>query len=120
MKQLGDFELNRVHCGDCGELALRLPSDSIDVIVTSPPYWGQRTSAGVGVEDDPRAYVAALTERFVALKRCLMPSGLLWINIGDAYNTPVNWRHADHCYSSLGADKAGLEPHNSAYTKPRL
>ncbi len=49
-----------------------------------PPYWGQRTSAGVGVEDDPRTYVAALTERLAELKRALKPEGLLWVNIGDA------------------------------------
>jgi DNA modification methylase len=89
------------------------------VIVTSPPYWGQRVSSGVGIEDDPRDYLAALTERFVALRRVLKPGGLLWINIGDAYNTPVNWRFGDHKYSSLGAEQTGLPPTNSAYTKPR-
>jgi DNA modification methylase len=45
--------------------------------------------------------------------------GILWINIGDAYNTPVNWRYEDWQFSSLGADKNGLAPTNSAYTKPR-
>ncbi len=120
MDRIGEFELNRVHAGDCLDLARRLAAASVDVIVTSPPYWGQRTSNGVGVEEDPGAYVAVLTERFIALARALKPTGLLWINIGDAYNTPVNWRRDDYKYSSLGPDKAGLEPHNSAYTKPRL
>jgi DNA modification methylase len=120
MDRIGDFALNRLHVGDCLDLARRLPPASVDVIVTSPPYWGQRISSGIGVEEDPRAYVAALAERFVALARALKPVGLMWINIGDAYNTPVNWRRDDYKYSSLGPDKAGLEPHNSAYTKPRL
>ena len=44
---------------------------------------------------------------------------MVWVNLGDAYNTPVNWRESDHSYSSLGADGNGLSPHNSAYTKPR-
>jgi len=120
MPNLGEFEVNRAYVGDCLELAARLPAESIDLVITSPPYWGQRTSSGVGVEADPRRYLGALVERFVALKRVLKRDGLLWINLGDAYNTPVNWRKDDHCYSSLGPDKAGLEPHNSAYTKPRL
>jgi len=120
MNSLGEFERNRVYCGDCLVLARRLPAESIDLVVTSPPYWGQRTSDGVGVEEDPRAYLAALTERLIELKRCLKPEGLLWVNIGDAYNTPINWRPDDHKYSSLGPEKAGLEPHNSAYVKPRL
>ncbi len=120
MSRLGEFERNRVYGGDCLHLARRLPAESIDLIVTSPPYWGQRTSGGVGVEEDPRAYVTALTERFTELKRALKPEGLLWINIGDAYNTPINWRRDDHKYSSLGPDRSGLDAHNSAYTKPRL
>lgn len=120
MNKIGDFERNRVYQGDCLDLARRLPRDSIDLIVTSPPYWGQRVSAGLGVEEDPRAYLEALCERFVALLRPLKPTGLLWINIGDAYNTPVNWRYDDYKYSSLGPDKAGLPAGNTAYTKPRL
>ena len=35
----------------------RLPGDSLDVIVTSPPYWGQRGNEGIGLEEDPREYV---------------------------------------------------------------
>jgi DNA modification methylase len=116
---LGQFELNRVYRGDCLDLAARLPDACIDVIVTSPPYWGQRTSSGVGVEHDPRGYLRALLDRFAALKRVLKPAGLLWINLGDSYNTPVNWRLDDHKYSSLGPDRQGLDPSNAAYVKPR-
>jgi DNA modification methylase len=118
-ERLGPFLLNGVACGDCLDLAVLLPCDSIDVIVTSPPYWGQRTSGGLGVEEDPRDYLASLVNRFVALQRPLKPGGLLWINLGDAYNTPVNWRRDDHRYSSLGPDGAGLDAANSAYVKPR-
>jgi DNA modification methylase len=49
----------------------------------------------------------------------LKPSGTLWLNIGDAYNTPINWREDDYTYSSLGKDGAGLPATNSAYTKNR-
>ncbi|WP_182141960.1 site-specific DNA-methyltransferase [Schaalia sp. JY-X169] len=116
---LGPFSPNRVALGDCLDLATELPDESIDVLVTSPPYWGQRTSEGMGVETDPREYVKALTKIFKALQPKLKRDGLAWINIGDAYNTPVNWRQDDHTYSSLGADRAGLAATNSAYTKNR-
>jgi len=43
----------------------------------------------------------------------------VWINLGDAFNTPVNWRLEDRKYSSLGPDRSGLADHNSAYVKPR-
>jgi DNA modification methylase len=117
---LGPFPLNRVTEGDCTVLAESLPPESIDVVVTSPPYWGQRTSKGMGVEEDPRRYLATLTGIFIALLPALKPDGLIWINIGDSYNTPVNWRLEDRTYSTLGPEGDGLGAENSAYTKPRL
>jgi DNA modification methylase len=105
--------------GDCIDLIRELPDETIDVLVTSPPYWGQRASKGSGVEDDPRDYVKSLVDIFAAFLPKLKPDGLVWINIGDAYNTPVNWRLDDQVYSSLGHEKNGLNPNNSAYTKPR-
>jgi DNA modification methylase len=120
MKQtLGPFELDRSHVGDCADLIEALPDVSIDVVVTSPPYWGQRTSLGAGVEEDPREYLATLSDVFRRLLPKLKPSGVLWINVGDAYNTPVNWRVADQLYSSLGPNRSGLAADNSAYVKPR-
>jgi len=116
---VGPFELNRVAQGDCLELAASLPDNSIDVLVTSPPYWGQRTSDGMGVEEDPREYVSALTAIFSAIRPKMKKDGIVWINVGDAYNTPVNWKFDDHTYSSLGPDKKGLASTNSAYVKPR-
>lgn len=112
--------MNTVIEGDCRALSRLLPDESIDVVVTSPPYWGQRTSLGHGVEDDPREYVKSLVSVFECLLPKLKREGIVWINIGDSYNTPVNWRYEDLNYSSLGHAKDGLAPHNSAYTKPRL
>lgn len=117
--KIGPFTLNSVIQGDCRGLISMLPDTSIDVVVTSPPYWGQRTSAGTGVEEDPREYVRALTNIFTSLLSKVKPEGLVWINLGGAYNTPVNWRVDDHAYSSLGPQRTGLSPENSAYTKPR-
>ncbi len=118
--QIGPFRLNRVVEGDCAEHIPRLPDESIDIVVTSPPYWGQRTSAGVGVEPDPRVYVDRLSTIFIQTLPKLKDSGIMWINIGDAYNTPVNWRASDYNFSTLGASKSGLDKNNSAYVKPRF
>lgn len=116
---LGPFQLNSVAEGDCLELMQALPNESVDVLVTSPPYWGQRTSLGMGTEDDPRDYLAFLEQVFLEFLPKLKPHGIAWINLGDAFNTPVNWRLEDRKYSSLGADGNGLADNNSAYTKPR-
>ena len=119
METLGDLPLNRIVVGDCRDLIPRLPNGSVDVVVTSPPYWGQRTSTGTGVEDDPRRYLAELVEIFDALRPKIRDDGVLWINLGDAYDTPVNWRRDDRSYSTLGPNGDGLDEDNSAYVKPR-
>jgi site-specific DNA-methyltransferase (cytosine-N4-specific) len=118
-KKLGSLPLNRVTQGDCLERIPQLPDASIDVVVTSPPYWGQRVSSGAGVEEDPRDYLGFLVAVFRRLLPKLKEQGIVWINLGDAFNTPVNWRKEDRRYSSLGPQQDGLSPTNSAYVKPR-
>jgi len=118
-RKLGPFELNRVIEGDCLKLIPQLPDDSVDIVITSPPYWGQRDSNGNGTEENPRSYLEFLTKVFLMFYPKIKQRGLLWINLGDAYNTPVNWRADDSRYSSLGPDQSGLSPENSAYVKPR-
>lgn len=117
--QLGPFALNKVHTGDSHDLIKQLPDSSVDVVVTSPPYWGQRLSFGSGVEEDPRQYVHDLVSMFKELLPKMSPGGTFWLNVGDAYNTPVNWKLEDRQYSTLGPKAAGLEAQNAAYTKPR-
>lgn len=109
-----------VYEGDCLTLIPTLPDGSIDVVVTSPPYWGQRQSLGNGTEEDPRGYIAFLQAVFEALLPKLKPSGIVWINLADAYNTPINWGPKDYKYSSLGVDRLGFSPDNAAYNKPRF
>jgi DNA modification methylase len=116
---LGPWRLNAVH--NCEALAAlkQVPSDGFDVTVTSPPYWGQRESQGLGCEPDPREYVAKLVAILAETMRCLKPSGTLWLNIGDSYNTPINWSETDYHYSTLGEDRNGFAPTNQAYAKKR-
>ena len=38
----GVLEVNKVYIGNCLEELRKLPSESIDMCVTSPPYWGLR------------------------------------------------------------------------------
>jgi len=118
-KYIGPFQLNTVVEGDCLDLIPQLPDASVDVLVTSPPYWGQRLSNGMGTEEDPRDYLAFLKRVFLAFLPKLKPQGIVWINLGDAFNTPVNWRVHDRKYSTLGPDQNGLSENNSAYIKPR-
>jgi DNA modification methylase len=111
--------INAIHNMDCLEGLRNLPDNSVDICVTSPPYWGQRGDEGVGTEPDPRDYIKNLSTILLEVMRVIKPTGVLWLNIGDSYNTPINWTFEDHVHSTLGVDKSGLAPTNSAYTKNR-
>lgn len=77
-----------VQIGDCLELARSLESDSVDCIVTSPPYWGLRdygTPDAWGLEPTLAEYLARLGSLFEELRRALKPSGTCWVNMGDSY-----------------------------------
>ena len=77
--------------GDARDLPL--PDASVDLIVTSPPYFGLRsyTDGGehyagqIGSETTPAEYVAALTACTREWVRVLKPSGSLFVNLGDRY-----------------------------------
>jgi DNA modification methylase len=117
--RLGPWNLNEVHNADCTVAMKQIPSDSIDVVITSPPYWGHREGFGFGSEPDPRDYVGNLISILSESLRCLKPQGTLWLNIGDAYNTPINWTEHDYRYSTLGKDHMGFAPSNKGYAKKR-
>ena len=77
--KVGPFLVNRVALGNCAELGADLPDESVDVLVTSPPYWGQRLSAGMGAEEDPREYVERLVEIFRVLRPKVKRDGIAWL-----------------------------------------
>jgi DNA modification methylase len=65
-----------------------LPDDSVDLIVTSPPYWNKRDyghSDQIGLEPIPDAYVASIMECLDEWRRILRPYGSIFLNVGDTY-----------------------------------
>lgn len=88
---------NQVLRGDCIQLGRKLEDESIDLIVTSPPYnvdLGNNKFRDEGYhsykDDLPHdVYIEWLTEVFLVLKRKLKSGGRLCINIGDGKNGRV-------------------------------
>lgn len=65
-----------------------LADESIQCIVTSPPYWGLRdynVDGQIGMEESPEAYVEKLVTVSRDLRRVLKPDGVMWIVVGDSY-----------------------------------
>jgi DNA modification methylase len=82
------MDLNHIYTGDAATVLYSLPDNSIDCVVTSPPYYGLRNynvDGQIGLEDTPEAYITRLIDVFRQVKRVLKPTGTLWLNIGDSY-----------------------------------
>ncbi len=74
---------------DCLAWLHRQPDQSLDCVVTSPPYWGLRNygegSGGIGQEATPQEYIENLSLVFQEVYRCLSRRGSLWLNLGDNF-----------------------------------
>ncbi|WP_114943503.1 DNA-methyltransferase [Microvirga calopogonii] len=73
--------------GDAATVLASLPTASVDMCMTSPPYWGHREydSPGIGHEASYEGYVINLLRVMAEVKRVLKPEGSLWLNLGDTY-----------------------------------
>lgn len=91
MSILTETEQYKFLLGDCISILRQIESESIDCVVTSPPYWGMRSYDNeeneneIGNEKDFKLYVKALTTVFNEVKRVLKSGGSLWLNLGDKY-----------------------------------
>lgn len=85
--------------GDAHLALGRLPSESVQCVVTSPPYWGLRDygiAGQIGLEPTLAGFIQSLTIVFAEVKRVLKPDGVLWLNIGDGYTSGNRgWRAPD-------------------------
>lgn len=101
-------------------LDLPLPDDSVDVVITSPPYFqlrsyqdgGEHYDGQLGSEATPTAFVDALIAATAEMRRVIKPSGSLFINLGDKYGDAdsghpksllgIPARYAIRCVDDLG------------------
>ena len=69
------------YLGDCCEVLKKLESDSIDLIITSPPYSDQRKKTYEGIHPDK--YVEWFLPKSKELLRILKPTGTFILNIKE-------------------------------------
>ncbi len=111
----GELPVNKIIHGDTLTVLKKLPSNSVDCIITSPPYWSKRNYGEetcrvwggdpncdheftetfckkcgawygqLGLEPTPELYVEHLIEIFREVKRVLKPHGNLFVVIDDSY-----------------------------------
>ncbi|CAG0985987.1 Modification methylase MboII [Phycisphaerales bacterium] len=100
------IELDIIRTVEAREGLAGLPDQSVDCVLTSPPYWACRdygvapaqwedgSSSALGLEPDFEKYLDHLIEIFNGIKRVLKDEGTLWVNLGDVYasGTRARWR----------------------------
>lgn len=82
----------KIKPGDIGDAddpnTISLETNSVDLIVTSPPYWQKRDygiEVQLGQEPNPKTYIENLMETLEHWKEVLRPTGSIFFNIGDTY-----------------------------------
>lgn len=114
--------------------ALPLADASVDLIVTSPPYFALRsyTDGGehyadqIGAEATPQEYIAALIDCTREWVRVLKPGGSIWVNLGDKYAgrasgpraLPGRPKTSSQWNAGRGAEKATGVPDKSLMMLP--
>jgi len=81
---------NLVLEGDALEIMATLAADSVEAVITSPPYFNARIYGGgdreIGSEAHVDEWVQALRAISAAVARVLVPTGSYWLNVGDLYS----------------------------------
>jgi len=74
--------------GDACGLLRETPDESVDTVITSPPYWGLRdygAEGQIGLEPTLAEYHERLLEVTAECMRVLKPTGVMFWNHGDSY-----------------------------------
>jgi len=99
LREVAEY-INKILVGNVGEMLKSIPDGSMNMCVTSPPYYGLRDyghKKQIGLEKTPELYIEKLVEVFREVRRTLRDDGTLWINIGDSY-----WGGKGYSGSSAG------------------
>lgn len=92
------MDLNKIYTGNALEVLKTLPECSVNMCITSPPYWRLRDyktnpaiwndgwQGELGAEPSFNQYINHLCDVFDKVKRVLKDDGTCWVNIGDSYN----------------------------------
>ena len=84
IKRLGRSLMPHYEKGDAATVMQRIEDESIDCIVTTPPYWRRRTQGTESITATSKEdFVNELLQTMAQAWRVLKPQGSLWLNMGD-------------------------------------
>lgn len=83
-------------CGNSADALTEIQDESVDCVVTSPPYYSLRdygVEGQIGLEDTVELYVNSICEVMDEVFRVLRKDGLLFLNLGDTYYSGKGMSH---------------------------
>mgnify|MGYP000466077095 CR=1 FL=1 len=118
--------IDKMYRGDAIPLIDQLEDQSIQCVVTSTPYWAMRIYdeflvkewadgevCTFGLEQTPEGFIRHSVETLYHIQRKLAPTGSVWWNVMDSYNTRTQIRSnaAEALYAMQGHDKKTWKDH---------
>ena len=99
-----------------------MEAGSVQVCVTSPPYWSLRDYSTapqawggawmghLGLEPTPELYIQHIVEIFREVRRILRKDGTLWLNLGDCYAANRGYQVKDNKHTEVGNNMGSTVP----------
>ena len=107
--------------GDARTRLADIPDQSVQCVITSPPYWGLRDygeSDQIGLEPSPTEYVSEMVTVFDEVWRVLADDGVLWLNLGDSYAGNTS-RASTNGRAGFGTKREGVYTKTGDGIKPK-
>jgi DNA modification methylase len=107
--------------GDARTRLADIPDQSVQCVITSPPYWGLRDYGKedqIGLEQTPNEYVSELVIVFDEVWRVLKDDGVLWLNLGDSYAGNTS-RASSNGRAGFGTKREGVFTKTGDGIKPK-
>ena len=82
--RMGRSAMPHIEQGDAATVMRRIENESIDCIVTTPPYWRRRSQGTESITATTAdEFIDELLQTMAQAWRVLKPKGSLWLNMGD-------------------------------------
>lgn len=107
--------------GDARRTLRTVPSNSVQCVVTSPPYWGLRDynhGGQIGLEQTYEEYIDEIVSVFDEVWRVLKDDGVAWLNLGDSY-AGNNSRASNNGRAGYGNEREGVFYRGGKGLKPK-
>ena len=113
--------INTILHGDVLDKLKEIETESIQCVVTSPPYWGLRdygSDGQLGLEETPEEYVENMVKVFREVKRVLKHDGTVWLNLGDSYSSGSGGYDDKYMHNSTSGTPSGGVRKSVSASKP--